>query len=376
MRFSISYTLFIFGMKNVFCVGFVENDGQNQGHSNEWVNNGIGHHYEYVSNVNPTLPQIKPRVFGSYLHEKGKSRIIPLDLSFDFGTTYPMTSPNLMASFIRIKNGEVLSTNPSPTTSQLFYIIRGNGSSVSRNGTITWKSGDLFVVPYFGFLSPVCKGEQCIIHSCVEESLYGGCAIYWVHDGPLLSYLGVLPNPNLRSPRFTPTFFKGFESYSHVMNISKIDTDTGKEKNRRGILFGNSQTVASTKTITPSLWSLLNVIDAKSNQVAHRHNSVALDLVISVDENDKVWTSMGLGIDKNGNLIGKKAINWKSGSVFVTPPGWWHSHHNDGSKVAWVLPIQDAGLHTYMRTLDIRFADEEALRLKEQVNLGSTYNEM
>jgi gentisate 1,2-dioxygenase len=49
--------------------------------------------------------------------------------------------------------------------------------------------------------------------------------------------------------------------------------------------------------------------------------------------------------------------DWKSGSVFVTPPGWWHSHHNETEKPAWVLPMQDAGLYTYQRTLDIRFAE-------------------
>lgn len=38
----------------------------------------------------------------------------------------------------------------------------------------------------------------------------------------------------------------------------------------------------------------------------------------------------------------------------VTPPGWWHSHHNTSTEDAWVLPLQDAGLYTYQRTLDIR----------------------
>lgn len=42
-----------------------------------------------------------------------------------------------------------------------------------------------------------------------------------------------------------------------------------------------------------------------------------------------------------------------------TPPGWWHSHHNESDDVAWVLPIQDAGLYTHQRTLDIRFVDDE-----------------
>jgi hypothetical protein len=43
------------------------------------------------------------------------------------------------------------------------------------------------------------------------------------------------------------------------------------------------------------------------------------------------------------------------GAAFVTPPGLWHSHHNESGRPARILPIQDAGLHTYLRSLDIRF---------------------
>jgi gentisate 1,2-dioxygenase len=40
----------------------------------------------------------------------------------------------------------------------------------------------------------------------------------------------------------------------------------------------------------------------------------------------------------------------------VTPPGWWHAHHNESGVEAHLLPVQDAGLHTHLRTLDIRFS--------------------
>ncbi|HWU39964.1 MAG TPA: hypothetical protein VN203_20120 [Candidatus Acidoferrum sp.] len=31
------------------------------------------------------------------------------------------------------------------------------------------------------------------------------------------------------------------------------------------------------------------------------------------------------------------------------------SHHNESGAPAHLMPIQDAGLHTYLRTLDIKF---------------------
>jgi len=43
----------------------------------------------------------------------------------------------------------------------------------------------------------------------------------------------------------------------------------------------------------------------------------------------------------------------------VTPPGYWHEHVNESVFDAFVIPIQDAGLHTYLRTLDIQFYRED-----------------
>jgi len=49
-------------------------------------------------------------------------------------------------------------------------------------------------------------------------------------------------------------------------------------------------------------------------------------------------------------------IDWETGMAFVTPPGYWHAHFNETDENAYVIPIQDAGLQTWLRTLDIRFA--------------------
>jgi hypothetical protein len=43
----------------------------------------------------------------------------------------------------------------------------------------------------------------------------------------------------------------------------------------------------------------------------------------------------------------------------VTPSGFWHAHYNESGAPAYLLPIQDAGLQTYLRTLDIRFGDPD-----------------
>jgi gentisate 1,2-dioxygenase len=258
-----------------------------------------------------------------------------------------------MAHFIRINPGESIESRAT-ATSQAFYIIRGEGSSVSSDhGRVSWSEGDLFVFP---------ASEGNVIHEATADS-----AIYWITDAPLLVYLGVKPN----CQKFKPTLFKKERMLAEVENISH---EPGVEhRNRMGILLGNKITENNTKTLTHTLWSLLNCLPPNNKQRPHRHNSVALDLCVSAAP-EGVYTLMGPELDDQGKSFVKFyagdlfnsyragwvkdpiRCDWKAGSVFVTPPGWWHSHHNETDKPAWVLPMQDAGLYTYQRTLDIKFS--------------------
>ena len=137
-----------------------------------------------------------------------------------------------------------------------------------------------------------------------------------------------------------------------------------------GILLGNKTTEANTKTLTHTLWSLLNLLPAGQKQRPHRHNSVALDLCVSAAPKG-VYTLMGPELDEEGWVKDPIRLDWATGACFVTPPGWWHSHHNDSGEDAWVLPLQDAGLHTHMRTLDIQFSVEKK-GAKDKAAAGAT----
>jgi gentisate 1,2-dioxygenase len=347
--------------------------------NSEWHSNTEGQILEYTSNANPPMSEIPIKIFPPELHEHGPSKITPFDLSKELEVNYPATTPNLLANFVRITINQSLPTSVETATSQVFYIIRGSGHSLTRKGTVYWETGDLFVLPFLGDkLTPICQPQsgknQCVLHTCSQEPITNGCAIYWVNDSPLLEYLGVRPKENNHRTgdselRFSPSFFNNQEVKSFVNNIQPTNPKDGTPKNRRGVLFGNKYT-QQTKTLTPSLWTLLNVISPFDTQRPHKHNSVALDLAISA--NGTVWTSMGPEIDSDGEIINPINVEWRSGGVFVTPPGWWHSHHNTGTQDAWVLPIQDAGLYTHQRTLDIRFSDVEAKRLRKGKHRGST----
>jgi gentisate 1,2-dioxygenase len=299
--------------------------------------------YEYSKAAAVELPTQPAAVFPSSLHEEeGHSRVIPLDLSAALNVSYSATSPNLLASFIALKKGQPLFTN-ARATSQAFYIMRGSGSTTSEeHGSISWKKGDLFVLP-------ATKGA--LSHVILSESDEPSASIYWLTDEPLMRYLGVSPSEE----RFGVAF------YSREVLLSAVEAirheDGAQHRNRMGVLLSN-EACPETKTLTPVLWALLNVLPANTKQPPHRHQSVAIDLAVSipVGASGQVYTMMGPELNEDGWVKDPIKMNWETNAVFTTPPGWWHSHHNESNEDAWVLPTQDAGLYTHQRTLDIRFS--------------------
>ena len=125
------------------------------------------------------------------------------------------------------------------------------------------------------------------------------------------------------------------------------------QANRLSVLLGN-QFFPQTMTITHVIWAMFGRLPVGAVQAPHRHQSVAVDLV--VDAKPGCYTLVGKTLGSDGRIKDGERFDWQPHAVFVTPPGLWHSHHNESGHPAHILPIQDAGLHTYLRTLDIRFA--------------------
>jgi len=283
---------------------------------------------EYMSAVNPSMPKIDVIDYPNSLHEQGETRVIPFDLSEQLQTDYPATSPNLMAGYIRICKDEMIKTD-AKATSQMFYVIRGEGKTQMKHGTINWKAGDLFTLP----------SVPDALHFASEDT-----AIYWVTDTPLLKYLGVEPSVE----RFEPVLY----TKERLCNELTAIREEAAGRNRTGILLANPN-FPKTMTLTHTLWSLYNALPAGVSQKPHRHNSIALDYCVAAGED--TYTLIGKELDENGQIINPIKAMWKPGCVFITPPGWWHSHHNDSEEDAIVLPIQDAGVVMNMQILDFQY---------------------
>jgi gentisate 1,2-dioxygenase len=297
-----------------------------------------GEYYEYSKAANPIGSGLISKVpladFPARLHEEGPSGIIPFDLSEELRCPGPATSPALCANFIHIRPGEEVTTRPN-ATSELYFVIRGRGWSRVGDERLPWKQGDIFTLP--------ARSETA--HHADEDA-----AFYWIHDEPLLRYLGV----EATTPRFRPTLYPQ-ERADAELKIVEQDPQAAK-RSRVSVLLANRE-FPQTRTVTHVIWSMFGVLPKGSVQLPHRHESVALDLIIDCEPG--CYTLIGRDLDKDGHIINPTRADWKPGSAFVTPPGLWHSHHNESGESAHLLPIQDAGLHTYLRTLDIHFVHKD-----------------
>lgn len=298
--------------------------------------------FDYRKAANPVRPGLCEAIplerWSAALHSDGPSRIIPLDLKEALAAEMTSTSPALTASFVRLLAGDAVAA-AAEASSSLFYALRGSGRCrrlADGAGTadpleLTWRQGDLFVLP--AGATPELTAESDGI-------------LYWVHDAPLLHYLGAAP---LR-PRFRPTHYPAEWLRRELRAIAAGPGSVGE--NRVSVLLGN-RALPTTRTVTHTLWAMFGMVSARDTQAPHRHQSVALDLIVEAPPG--CYTLVGRELDDNGHIHTPQRVDWEPGGVFITPPGLWHSHVNESDQPAYFLPIQDAGLHAFLRSLDIRF---------------------
>jgi len=184
------------------------------------------------------------------------------------------------------------------------------------------------------------------VHQAESDS-----AFYWVHDEPLLRYLGA----TVSEAKFEPTLYKAEVCRRELEKVAKDPASS--QRNRISVLLGNTA-FPQTMTVTHTLWAMFGMLPEHSVQLPHRHNSIALDLILDCEPG--CYSLMSQQIDENGALINPTRADWKPFSSFVTPPFMWHSHHNESGKPAHLIPIQDAGLHNNLRTLDIEFSHKRS----------------
>jgi len=293
--------------------------------------------YEYSAAATPTIPALQYVVLPPLV--SSVSERVLWNLQGLLQTEYPATTPALAGYHLHLVPGSPLETQ-DVTTSTLVRFQTGTGvlriesleeGAREASRDCVYGPGDVVVIP----------GLSRILWKA--ESVTSG---FVVTDEPLLRYLGVTP------VKQTIELVK-YSRDAIAAAIAGFRAQPGAStRNRCGVIFGQEATSA-TMTASRTLWSLFNILPANTVQKPHRHQSVAVD--VAVEGRDGVYTLMSPRITAEGQLIDPIRADWVSGAAFITPPGWWHSHHNETGEDATVFPVQDAGLHTYLRTLDIQF---------------------
>jgi gentisate 1,2-dioxygenase len=313
-------------MTNVAEYGF-------EGRLEDWAE--YARYFEYSQAANPIGSGFTPKVpvvrFSPEMYSDEPTGVVPLDLSTPLGiSTGEATSPGLLASFVRIRAGEQIDTSPN-ATSQLYYVLYGRGFAAVDGRLVKWEKGDFLTLP---------AGTRSVFYADADTTMY------WVHDEPLLRYLGV----KAITPRFRATKFRRADA---VAKLEEIASRPGaNEKSRVSVLLANAEQ-QQTLTITHVLWAMFGVLPADQQQLPHRHQSVALDLIL--DARPGCYTLLGTRLSARNEIVNPIRVDWESGGAFITPPGMWHAHFNESGAPAHLIPIQDAGLQTYLRSLDIRF---------------------
>jgi gentisate 1,2-dioxygenase len=311
-----------------------------EGRFEEWADDA--EYFEYSKAANPigsgNVPRVPITQFGPERYQDQPTGVIPLDLSRELDIeTGAATSPALLANFLRIRPGGQISTSPN-ATSQLYYVLYGRGFAAVDGQLVQWEKGDFLTLP---------AGTRSVFYGATDT------AMYWVHDEPLLRYLGA----EATQPRFRPTKFRRSDA---VAKLEEIAARPGaNEKSRVSVLLANANQ-EQTLTITHVLWAMFGVLPANQVQRPHRHQSVALDLILDAPPSG-CYTLLGTRLDEHGDIVDPIRVDWQAGGAFTTPPGMWHAHYNETDTPAHLIPIQDAGLQTYLRSLDIKFTQRRDL---------------
>ena len=241
---------------------------------------------------------------------------ILLDISEALGTTYPATTPLLLARYLRVRSGEKI-TVTRRASAEVLYVLRGHGRSAGFGEAINWVAGDALCFP----------GGDKVVHSATDDAV-----LFSVCNEPLLTFEDLEP-PRGGHARVLPTHWRKSEM---DIQFEKIVKRPDSEQATGRALQLATAAMAPTAQPIPSMNVAMNTLEPGGDQRPHRHNGAAITLAIE-----------GNGIH---SMIEDERIDWSTGAAQITPATALHSHHNRGGRRMESLVVQDEGLHFYTRT--------------------------
>ena len=274
----------------------------------------------------PAVPNIvfteEPRKALSLTSSTG---LIPCDVSDVMECPFPATSPLVLAYYGRILGNESLKTD-FVASGAVCYVIEGKGVTESGDEIIEWNAGDVFVTP----------GDTSQIHQAIDEP-----AVLWiVTNEPQLAFEKLQAPMAGRAPTDV-VHYPAEEIDKQIDLIYKVGR--GDDIAGSALIFSSSKQEES-RNVLPTLTVAMNSLPAGVSQRPHRHNSVAISLVI---QGDNCFS-----------MIDGERKDWAPWATTITPPVSVHSHHNEGTAQAKFLIVQDGGIYYHARAMGFEFIDD------------------
>jgi gentisate 1,2-dioxygenase len=254
--------------------------------------------------------------------------LIACDASDVMNCAFPATSPLVMAYYARVRPGETLATD-FVASGAVYYVIQGSGTTVSGAETIAWRAGDIFVTP----------GDEAQSHTADSGAGSEGAVLWVVTNEPQLAF----ENLQAPAPGQSPTNLVHYSAEELDRQIELI-YEIGRTPDIPGsALVLSSEKQEASRNVLPTLTVAMNTLPPGEVQPPHRHNSVAVALVIQ-----------GEGCF---SIIDGVRKDWAPWATTITPAVSVHSHHNGGTEQAKFLIIQDGGIFYHARAMGFEFAD-------------------
>jgi gentisate 1,2-dioxygenase len=252
------------------------------------------------------------------------------DLSKQLACDFPATTPLVLIRYARIRAGESLVTDFS-ASGVFCYVIQGHGFTESSNAAvgagppIAWGQGDLLVLP----------GGVAFTHQAEVD------AVLWVvTNEPQLAFEHLRPPAQGEAPTEAVHF-----TADEIARQIDLIYDVGRTEAIAGsALIFSSEKLEATRNIMPTLTLAMNSLPGGVTQRPHRHNAVAVSLII---KGDRCYSVMD----------GKRK-DWAPWATSITPPVAVHSHHNGGNEQAMFLIVQDGGIFYHTRAMGFEFAEQ------------------
>ena len=258
------------------------------------------------------------------LNPASPTGLINCDRSQYLGTTYPATTPLVLVRYARIRAGESLRAD-FVASGVVVYVIAGSGTTACGIEEISWQPDDVFVLP----------GNVSHLYSASAND-----AVLWiVTNEPQLAF------EHLRGPTEgnAPTQLVHFPAQEIARQIDLLyEVGRGNDIAGSALIFSSTQQEAS-RSVLPTLMVAMNSLPPGGSQRSHRHNSIAVSLVIEGNQCH--------------SMVDGRRKDWSQWATTVTPPTAAHSHSNSGDKWAKFLIIQDGGIYNYTRALGFEFTN-------------------